>query len=457
MNNIILKSIISLVLTTLMVSAAIPVRAKVSAEEAAKLKADLTPVGAERAGNKEGTIPAWTGGLIQIPEGIDYVAKSGEVHPDPFAEDKILFTITGQNVDQYKYKLAAGIVKMFELYPDTFKIHVYPTRRSAAFSEKHYESTFDNALTAEVIDEYGSVTNFGMGFPFPIPKSGMEVMLNFVFIPHGAKNIKQTFGGGIVQASGKYNEQHATNYLLYKIESGEKFDPQDYVFGKIVEMTVPGRVGELYLMMDPANYTKNDAIGWSYVPGMRRVRRNPNMFYDGLDSSAGGIGTSDGSWMWKGKLDRFDWKLVGKKEMFIPYNTYRTDLPPSHDVIFTPHHPNPEYIRWELHRVWVVCHTLKEGSRHVYGERHYYFDEDSWNCALIDKYDKRGNLWRMSFAQGKQFYDFPVFRQTQYYHFDFQVDFYAAFKTMNGYPPESYEEIPDDFFSVQNLRKLGKR
>ncbi len=458
MNTTMGRTLLSMMLVILLVCTAIPALSKVTSEEAAKLKAELNPMGGERAGNREGTIPEWTGGLSKIPEDIDYEAKSGLPHPDPFADDKILFTITAQNVDQYKDKLSAGIVKMFALYPETFKIHVYPTRRSAAFGEKYYEGMYSNALTAEVIDEYGSVTNFIKGFPFPIPKSGIEAMCNFILRPHGAKNIKGTYGGGIVQGDGKWSKTFATDYFLYKIDGDEPFDPEEYVFGKIVEMDMPGRVGELYLMMDPANYTKNDAIGWSYIPGMRRVRRNPNMFYDGLDSSAGGIGCSDESWMWKGKLDRFDWKLIGKKEMYIPYNTYKVELiPDTWDPMQTPHFPNPEYIRWELHRVWEVECTLKEGARHLYGKRYYYLDEDTWLIAVIDKYDKRGNLWRMSWAHGKQYYDFPVFRQTQYYHFDFQVEFYAPFTYFNGLPHEEYIEIPDDFFSVQNLRKLGKR
>ncbi len=457
MNGTTLKTTLPLVLVTLLVCVAMPAMAKVTPEEAAKLKTDLTPMGSERAGNKEGTIPAWTGGLPKIPDGIDYVTKSGEPHPDPFAEDKILFTITAQNVDQYKNKLSAGILEMFTLYPETFTIHVYPTRRSAAYGEKYYEGMYKNALTAEVLDDYGSVTNFVRGFPFPIPRSGIEAMCNFVLKPMGAKNMVYNVGGGIVQGSGKWNKQDAKDYWAYHIDSGEPFNPQDYITANIIEMTMPGRVGELYLMMDPADYTKNDAIGWSYIPGMRRVRRNPNMFYDGLDSSAGGIGCSDESWMWKGKLDRFDWKLVGKKEMFIPYNTYMIDSLPDFDVMMTPHHPNPEYVRWELHRVWEVVGTLKEGSRHIYGKRHYYLDEDTWIISIIDKYDKRGNLWRLSYGCGTEYYDFPVFRQTQYWHFDFQVDYYAAFTFYNGYPPASYDPIPDDFFSIQNLRKLGRR
>ena len=459
MTRNICKTIFSVMLATLLVCTAMPALAKVTAEEAAKLKTELNPMGGERAGNKEGTIPAWTGGISTIPEIINYEAKSGYPHPDPFAEDKILFTITAQNVDQYKDKLSAGILKMFELYPDTFKMHVYPTRRSAAFSEEHYEGMYSNALTAEVIDEYGSVTNFGKGYPFPIPKSGAEAMLNFIHIPHGAKNISADLGGGIIQGNGNYQKVDAVNTLFFQVEAvpKEQFNPQDYAFGNFVTMNLPGRVGELYLMMDPADYTKNDSVGWSYVPGMRRVRRNPNMFYDGLDATAGGIGTSDDSFMWKGKLDRFDWKLVGKKEMYIPYNTYKIDLPPDYDPLMTPHHPNPEYIRWELHRVWENVATLKGGARHIYGKRIFYQDEDTWLIGVKDQYDKRGNLWRMSFANGKQYYDFPVFRQTQYYHFDFQVNFYCAFRYTNGLPPESYEELPQDYFTVQNLRKMGRR
>ncbi len=457
MNGTIGKTLFFLMSVILLLGTATPAFSKVTSEEAAKLKSEFNPMGGERAGNKEGTIPAWTGGLSTIPESIDYEVKSGLPHPDPYAEDKILFTITAQNVDQYKDKLSPGILKMFEIYPDTFKIHVYPSRRSAAYGEKYYEGMYSNALTAECIDEYGSVRNFTKGFPFPIPKSGIEVMCNFILRPHGAKCWTYYVGGGIVQGNGKWSDQSAKDYFMYKIEGDEQFDPQSYVYGNIVEMTMAGRVGELYLMMDPADYTKNDAIGWSYVPGMRRVRRNPNMFYDGLDSSAGGIGTSDGSWMWKGKLDRFDWKIVGKKEMYIPYNTYKIDLLPGYEPMMTPRHPNPEYIRWELHRVWEVVGTLKEGARHIYGKRHYYLDEDSWLISIIDKYDKRGNLWRLSYACGTQFYDLPAFNLTQYWHFDFQVDFYPAFTFFNGLPPISYGDIPEDFFSVQNLRKMGRR
>ncbi len=460
MNNTICRSILSVILTSLLVFTAIPAYAKVTAEEAAKLKTELTPVGAERAGNKEGTIPAWTGGLSKIPEGIDYVAKSGIPHPDPFADDKILFTITAQNVDQYKDKLSAGLLKMFQLHPETWKMHVYPTRRSAAYSEDTYEGTYQNALNTEIVDEYGSVIHITKGFPFPIAKNGVEAIVNFIQKPQGAKYLTHTLGGGIILANGRTTWMAATNYIMYALEGANEqaVDPRDYTYRIMYELRIPGRIGEYFFVMEPANYEREDSVGWSYIPGMRRVRRNPGLFYDGVDGTGGGIACVDDGWMWRGKPDRFDWALPKeKKEMFIPYNNYQIDLLPDYKEMQTPNHPNPKYLRWELHRTWELVATLKEGSRHIYGKRVYYMDEDTWLIGLKDAYDKRGSLWRAAMATGKQHYDVPVYRQAQYFNFDFTTDYWVANGWVNGLPHESYEEIPDDFFTVQNLRRIGKR
>src|SRR5262249_37452572 len=116
--------------------------------DAGKLGKSLTPVGAERAGNKDGTIPEWTGGITQPPAGY----KVGMHHPDPYASDKPVFTIDAKNYKQYAEKLGAGQVAMFEKYPN-WKMVVYPTRRSASFPERTYEMTIKNAATGELVDD----------------------------------------------------------------------------------------------------------------------------------------------------------------------------------------------------------------------------------------------------------------------------------------------------------------
>ncbi len=459
------KTMLFIILAALLVCVAVPVQAKVTAEEAARLNKDLTPVGAERAGNEEGTIPAWTGGLSKIPDNIKYDSASmGQCYPDPYADDKILFTITAKNVDQYKDKLSDGMLRMFKRFPDTWKMHVYPTRRSAAYSEEIYKRTYDNALTAEIVAPDGSATNFYRGFLFPIAKNGSEAILNWTHKPMGYAFIQQTTDehvGAVVQPDGSLQVQGNEKSIFYAAYAvpKEQFDPQDFIIGTFNEMTSPpGRKGELNLRMQRGDYRKADPGGWKYNPGQRRVRRSPNVYYDATDPSVAGLIVVDDAEVYCSPIDRFDWKLNGKKELFVPYNTYKLDLQDSKDQILTPLHPNPDLIRWELHRVYVTVATIREGYRHCYGKRIFYQDEDSWLILLKDQYDTRGELWRMTFVCTKQWYDVPVFRYSDYFNFDFQLDRYFGAGLINKKTPhEGHEEMPLSFWTVENLRKMGLR
>ena len=96
--------------------------AQVSPQEAQQLKTTLTPLGAEKAGNEEGSIPAWTGGMCTVPPGYWHGTRRG----DPFANEKPLFSITAQNMDKYADKLTDGTKAMLKRYPNTFRVDVYP-------------------------------------------------------------------------------------------------------------------------------------------------------------------------------------------------------------------------------------------------------------------------------------------------------------------------------------------
>ena len=69
---------------------------------------------------------------------------------------------------------------------------------------------------------------------------------------------------------------------------------------------------------------------------------------------------------------------------------------------------NPDHLRYELHRVWVVDATLKKGERHIYKRRTFYIDEDSWQILLVDQYDNRDQLWRVSEGHAITYYDLPT-------------------------------------------------
>ncbi|MGH8334730.1 MAG: DUF1329 domain-containing protein, partial [Pseudomonas fluorescens] len=128
---------------TLSLSASVT-HAAVSSAEAQALKSSLTPLGAERAGNADGSIPAWTGGFTQVPAGF----QEGHRAFDPFKDDKPLYSVTAANMSQYADKLTDGVKQLLKDNPQTFKLDVYPTRRTAAAPQWIYDNTFKNATQA---------------------------------------------------------------------------------------------------------------------------------------------------------------------------------------------------------------------------------------------------------------------------------------------------------------------
>ena len=150
--------------------------AAVTPQQAEQLKTTLTPMGAERAGNAAGTIPTWNGGITQAPVGY----KPGQHHLDPYAADKPLFTITKVNLEQYKAHLSPGQIALFNSYPDTFQMPVYPSRRSGSAPQWLYDNTLKNATSAKLIDGGTGFADAYGGVPFPVPKDGIEVLSNHI-------------------------------------------------------------------------------------------------------------------------------------------------------------------------------------------------------------------------------------------------------------------------------------
>lgn len=451
-----------IILSLFMVCAYSAALAGVSAEEAAKLKTTLTPTGAERAGNADGTIPAWEGGITEIPAGF----KKAYPHVDPFTDDKVQFSITAANMDKYADKLSEGQKALLKKFPDTYKLNIYQTRRSHSGPQWYYDNTFKNATNAKITEDGGGVTNAFAGIAFPIPKTGEEVMWSFLtrwkgtYLTYPFDNvIVPAKGDPFVSSSSDVNEK----FPYYDIEMGyEKYNAQEtpMYLTLINQYTGPPRKkGEIILAHDPLNQSKNPRLAWQYLPGQRRVRRAPTVSYDTPNPGTQSILTYDDVFMFNGALDRYNWKLIGKKEMYIPYNCYKAAQKYPLKEGYTPNHPNADYWRWELHRVWVVEATLKQGKRHIYAKRTLYFDEDSWTMAMRDVYDAQGSLWRTSYAALKNAYDLPgVVQMPNIYH-DLYLPEYVVNFSMNLYEKSiDYENKPSDkWWSPENVRRLGRR
>ncbi len=422
-----------------------------------RLSNDLTPMGSERAGNAAGTIPAWDGGITEPPAGY----SQGDHHQDPFSSDQVLYTITAQNMDQYRENLSPGQIAMLERYPDSYKMPVYKSRRTAAFPEVVYETTRNNGATAELVANGEGVENIAVGFPFPFPENAYELMWNH--------KLKYKGTGGY-----RYNNQVAPtadgNYTVVKLREellGLYYDADNTIadinnillyFYQVVE--APARLaGNVLLVHETMNQLKQPRQAWIYNPGQRRVRRAPNVAYDNPGTASDGLRTNDMTDMFNGAMDRFDWKIVGKKEMYIPYNSYKAhSADVDYDDFVRPGHLNPELMRYELHRVWVVDANLKEGTRHINSRRTFYMDEDSYQIGLIDHYDSDGELWRFSEAHVINYYDVPTLWSTVEVHHDLRSGRYVAVGLDNQDEVNVFSQPgrPADY-TPQALRKRGRR
>jgi hypothetical protein len=167
--------------------------------------------------------------------------------------------------------------------------------------------------------------------------------------------------------------------------------------------TPASETGSVYLFEYPINYSKTQDIIWSYTPGTRRVRLSPEFKYDTPIAAYGGAVDWDEISMFKGRMDKFDFQLVGKKEMIVPYNDYKM-AQTTESSLLSQHFLNPDGVRWERHRVWIVSATLKPGERHAFSHWTFYIDEDSWQILASESYDHAGNIYRVGFSYPYQTY-----------------------------------------------------
>jgi hypothetical protein len=433
-----------------------PAFAAITADQAARLGKDLTPLGAIRAGNADGTIPAWDGGITKPPAGY----KKGMHHPDPYAGDKILFTITADNMGQYADKLTAGQQAMLKAYP-SYRMNVYPTRRSAAAPQRIYDATRALAVKAELTEGGNGVVGGVNGIPFPIPQNGKEAIWNHILRWRG-NALDRNFGLAPMTRDGDYTmvEFNEKANFVYSQEGATEESIDNLIAQFRQEIFAPARLaGRILLVHETLDQNRENRRAWLYNPGQRRVRRAPNVAFDNPKEGGDGLTTSDTVDMYNGSPERYNWKLLGRKEMYVPYNSYQLHSNTlKYKDILTPLHLNPDYLRYELHRVWVVEATLKEGMRHIYKRRTFYIDEDSWQILAMDQYDSRDQLWRVSEAHCINYYEVPTFWSTVEAHYDLQSGRYLATNLNNEQTDYDFEvKFDQREFSPAALRRSGKR
>ncbi len=420
-----------------------------------QLGKSLTAMGAEQSGNQDGSIPPYTGGLTTAPAGFDKKASSGL---DPFATEKPLLSIDQSNVEQYAGKLTAGTIALIKRYP-SFRVDVYPTHRTAATPKWVQDNTINNAGKATLEAGGTSVAGVHASIPFPIPQNGNEAMWNLLMRFNGDTMDFRKFTAFNVTSAGQLTISTQGRFLVESEYYNTGKPDSNLLQRNRADYVGPARrAGESLMVLEPANYERVERRAYQYLPGQRRVKLAPDVAYDTPNTTTSGMSTMDDVGLFNGKQDRFDFKLVGKKELYVPYNTYRMVYADNPQDVFKPNHINPDMVRWELHRVWVVEATLKPGARHIYKKREFYLDEDSWAPLAVDQYDARDTLWRVGFNYPTQSYDVDTFSSWTAGHYDLIGGNYY----INLWPGKSglrivAEHQPDNFWSPDSLAGSGIR
>ena len=363
-------------------------------------------------------------------------------------------------MDQYADKLSVGHKAMLKTYK-SFHLNVYPTHRSASAPQRIYDATRKSAATAKLIDDGNGVTGSVIGVPFPIPKSGIEVIWNHILrwrtvsVMRHIAQAAPTRGGSYTLV--KFEDEFNVWYSVPGMTEAKLNNTILFFRQKVLS---PARLaGGILMVHETMDQAKENRRAWIYNPGQRRVRRAPNVAFDNPGTASDGMRTSDQFDMFNGSPQRYNWKLMGRKEIYVPYNSYKlhSDSLKYKDIL-KPLHINPQHLRYELHRVWVVEATVKQGSRHLYPRRTFYIDEDSWQILLADQYDSRGKLWRVSEGHVINYYEVPAIWSTLEVHTDLQAGRYLAIGLDNESKMYDFniKRSPEDYTPAA-LRRQGVR
>ncbi len=460
--------------------------AQLSPSEMARLgieNTELTPMGAIRAGNKEGTIPAWSSKPISIKN-----HEEGSL-TDPFSDEKPLFRITADNYTTHQDKLTPGQIALFKTYPETFFMNIYPTHRTAAYDPWVYKATLAQAKAVTICPEFASenkacLTNQidGGGIPFPIPKNGIEALWSH-FLAFRERSSNAMVNGALIDYFG-----HRTDVItqMRQVSPWWMSDRDNAKDAPVLRIKGGAVFCGSQLLLKPVRtaglvfgaclYTNNMAAhGYLYLPGQRRVRKAPEIgFHDSPAFGSDGLVLVEDRWMmwFGGSHSRFNYSAPIKKEYYVPYNNNRlAQKSTSFDDIFGKKHLNQALVRYELHRAWVVTGTLRKGVNDLYSRQTAYFDEDSWMALGNETYDQQNQLWRV----GEQYNVFipglNITRGIGDVHIDLINGRYATYPfwqyqtgEQEGFGPPRFTVTDDqpidfrvDIYTPQGLRRIGRR
>ncbi len=430
-----------------------PARAQ-AAQDASLLKTTLTPFGAERAGNADGSIPAWTGGMTTLPAGV----SPGQYVPELFPDEQPILTINASNMADHAALLNEGTMTMMTKYG--FSIKVYPTHRTAAAPQGVYDAIANNVATAKLDPGGGRLGFTGAfgGLPFPIPDlsdpyvAGAQIIWNYNLLWEGYAYRKKYASWSVSngQLSLAFSDNLEERFPYFIAKSLDEYNGM--IYQEVSPYTAPanlvGQNIDVWAYSEPYIHPQ---AAWELLNGQGRVRRAPEISFDTPSTQANGICGYDEYYGFNGSLERYDWKYLGKQEMYIPYNNnavYGVTAPKAMGAHFV----DPNLVRWEKHRCWVVEATLHPGERNVLARRKFYVDEDTYAIGVCDAWDGNNNLFKTTHVYNNCQPELPGLVYGNSVNHNLQTDDYVTIAgCWNGDPIFYVADFPSTDFDPAHM------
>ena len=299
----------------------------------------------------------------------------------------VKFRVDKSNADKYKDMMPAGLYQLIKEWG--YSANVYDTVNDFSFPKEYQEMTEKNKGKAR-INKRGGIENYAGGLPFPEPKTAAEIMWDYEY-----KYLGDDFyyvGDVSIMATTGRERKLGLNYARLAYESRIKLDPKPSIpdpnhieIKEISRFTYPEDIAGMALLTARYQDPSKGDDGWMYIPTIRRVRRI-SVAQRG-DSSGGMDFTWDDYRGFSGKVSDYTWKLVGKKEMIVPFHA-PTHNPKRKGIMF-----NPDDVRYELRTVWIVDGVNVDKS-YVYSKRRSYVDTHSYDVIAADLWDRKNVLWK---------------------------------------------------------------
>lgn len=430
------------------------------AEDATRLGKDLNPLGGEIKGNKDGSIPAWTEENV-FP---GWSAGKDAAKFYKYRDEKALFVIDAGNVDKHADKLAPGLLKLVKSY--NMKLPVYPSHRTCQALDFFAENTRKNVSAAKINSDGWSLGGAILpGVPFPIPENGIQVIWNHLTRYQGAASEWKNLS---IYLSPRPGSDSATkvrydnyNSFPHATKGSNPIGSSPFMWGMYYAYQTPAALTGQAIMQN--FFFDKPADTWYYFPAQRRVRRLPSYDYDTPNVGFEGVLIADSNAVLLGNPDRFNWKLLGKKEMYIAVNNFAfTDSTRKIDDVMKRDHIDASVLHYELRRVWAVEATVKQGMRHIAPKRTFYIDEDSWIAVGSEDYDAQGQMTRWKTSEQAPTPELGgQCNYVSYQVHDLQTGrYYADMLQFDGGTKKYFTETSDPkfkprFYSAESLQRLG--